>query len=83
MTIKGSDHFAHVVNTIHNLESAWLKAKIDGADRSEIERTIRRLISEVTDDELGAYGEYIRESSRQAQDEATNLSHALAEMESI
>jgi hypothetical protein len=81
MANKWSDRFANMVNTLNNLELAWSHAKAEGTDTTQIEKTVYRLISEMSDDELRAHSEYMQERHRQAQEEISNLSHALAEME--
>ena len=81
MASTWSKEFSKAVNTLHTLESAWSHAKLEGTDTASIERTIQELVSQMTDKELDAYGEYEKERLRQAQDKIQECSQLLAEME--
>jgi hypothetical protein len=75
-----SEEFSRAVNTLHNLESTWSQAKLEGTNTASIERTIQELFSRMTDEELDAYGEYDKERLGQERDRIERFSQSIAEM---
>jgi hypothetical protein len=75
------EDFSKIVNALNNLESAWSSAKNEGADTSPIEQNILRLYSEMTDEQLEVYGEYVKERSSQAERDVARIKELLAETE--
>lgn len=76
-----SEEFSRAVNTLHNLESTWSRAKFQGANTASVERTIQELVSRMTGEELDAYCEYQKQRIQQAQDKIKRFSQTIAEMQ--
>lgn len=79
MATNWDEDFSKIVNTLHNLESLWLRAKNEGSDTSPILERIRELHAQMTDEQLDAYGEYENERASQAARDVRRLKEMLAE----
>jgi hypothetical protein len=75
------EDFAKIVNTLNHLESVWSRTKSEGGDTSAIQQRISGLYSQMTDEQLKAYGDYAKERESQAAREVTRLKELLAEAE--
>jgi hypothetical protein len=75
------ESFAKIVNELHNLEVAWIRAKDEGLDAFPIVERIRELHAQMSDEQLRVYGEYENERASQAARDVRRYKEMLAEAE--
>lgn len=81
MAMTWDEDFSKIVNALNNLESVWSRTKDQGEDTSPIVQRISQLYAQMTDEQLEAYGEYVRERSDQAARDVRRIKESLAEAE--
>jgi hypothetical protein len=83
MNDECDEKFARIVSTLHSLEKAYVSLRRQGLDTASIERTIRKLLSAMDDNQRQAYVLYQRDRGDKHRKRAAVYKEVLEALDAI